>query len=109
MIGSFSERQRSWELQSWLDHRVFQEKSLLIKRVMRARWVLTWKSTGKAKARQCVLGFQDPDLTEVSRDSPTLSAAAEALIVQWVASHKYRFAQVSLDLRRHQDSIPEWR
>ena len=57
---------------------------------MRARWVLTWKSTGKAKARLCVLGFQDPDLTEVSRDSPTLSAASEALIMQWVASHKYR-------------------
>ena len=37
---------------------------------MRARWVLTWKSTGKAKARLCVLGFQDPDLTEVPRDSP---------------------------------------
>ena len=37
----------------------------------------------KAKARLCVLGFQDPDLTEVPRDSPTLSAASEA-------SHKYR-------------------
>ena len=58
-------------------------------RVMRARWVLTWKSTGKAKTRLCVLGFQDPDLTEEPRDSPTLSAASEALIVQWVASHKY--------------------
>ena len=57
---------------------------------MRARWVLTWKSTGKAKARQCVLDFQDPDLTEVPRDSPTLSAASEVLIMQWVASHKYR-------------------
>ena len=57
---------------------------------MRARWVLTWKSTGKATARLCVLGFQDPDLTEVPRDSPTLSAASEALIMQWVASHKYR-------------------
>ena len=57
---------------------------------MRARWVLTWKSTGKAKARLCVLGFQDPDLTEVPRDSPTLSATSEALIMQWVASHKYR-------------------
>ena len=32
------------ELQSWLDQ----------ERVMRARWVLTWKSTGKAKARLCV-------------------------------------------------------
>ena len=52
--------------------------------------VLTWKSTGKAKARLCVLGFQDPDLTEVPHDSPTLSAASEALIMQWVASHKYR-------------------
>ena len=57
---------------------------------MRARWVLTWKSTGKAKARLCVLGFQDPGLTEVHRDSPTLSAASEVLIMQWVASHKYR-------------------
>ena len=56
------------ELQSWLDHRVFdQVKKLFVdqERVMRARWVLTWKSTGKAKARLCVLGFQDPDLTEV--------------------------------------------
>ena len=57
---------------------------------MRARWVLTWKPNGKAKARLCVLGFQDPDLTEVSRDSPTLSATSEALIMQWVASHEYR-------------------
>ena len=57
---------------------------------MRARWVLTWKLTGKAKGRLCVLGFQDPDLTEVHRDNPTLSAASEALIMQWVASHKYR-------------------
>ena len=57
---------------------------------MRARWVLTWKSSGKAKARLCVLGFQDPDLTDVSRDSPTLSTASEALIMQWVVSHKCR-------------------
>ena len=57
---------------------------------MRARWVLTWKSSGKAKARLCVLGVQDPDLTEVFRDSPRLSTASEALIMKWVASHKYR-------------------
>ena len=44
----------------------------------------------RQKARLCVLGFQDPDLTEVHRDSPTLSAASEALIMHWVASHKYR-------------------
>ena len=86
-------RAKELELQSWLDHRVFdlvKEKFVDQERIMRARWVLPWKSSGKAKARLCVLGFQDPDLTEVSRDSPTLSAASEALIMQWVASHKYR-------------------
>ena len=81
------------ELQSWLDHRVFdlvKKRFVDQEKVMRARWVLTWKSSGKAKARLCVLGFQDPDLTEVPRDNPTLSAASEALIMQWVSSHKYR-------------------
>ena len=81
------------ELQSWLDHRMFDlvmKKIVDQESILRARWVLTWKSSGKAKARLCVLGFQDPDLTEVSRDSPTLSAASEALVMQWVASHKYR-------------------
>ena len=37
-----------------------------------------------------MLEFQDPDLTEVPRDSPTLPTASEALIMQWVASYKYR-------------------
>ena len=81
------------ELQSWLDHRVFdlvKKKFVDQERIMRARWVLTWKSSGKAEARLGVLGFQDPDLTEVPRDSPTLSTASEVLILQWIASHKYR-------------------
>ena len=64
---------------------------------MRARWVLTWKSSGKAKARLCVLGFQDPDLTDVPRDSPTLSTASEAFIMQWIASEKYRL--ISSDIK----------
>ena len=88
---SLFKKAKELELQSWLDHRVFDlvKKTLVDQeRIMRAR--LTWKSSGKAKARLCVLGFQDPDLTEVPRDSPTLSTASEALIMQWVASHKYR-------------------
>ena len=51
------------------------------------------KGGGRAKstkARLCVLGFQDAEKTEVPRDSPTLSAASEALIMHWVASHKCR-------------------
>ena len=45
------------ELQSWLDHRVFdlvKKRFVDHEKVMRAMWVLTWKSTGKAKARLCV-------------------------------------------------------
>ena len=49
------------ELQSWLDHRVFDlvKKKFVDQeeRVMRARWVLTWKSTGKAKARPVCVGL----------------------------------------------------
>ena len=69
---------------------------------MRARLVLTWKSTGKANARLCVLGFQDPDLTEVLRDSHVVSCISGS-------DHAMgSLAQVSPDLRRHQDSVPEW-
>ena len=52
------------ELQSWLDHRVFDLVKIKFvdqERIMRARWVLTWKSCGKAKARLCELVFQDPE------------------------------------------------
>ena len=74
-----------------------QENCVDPESIMRAKWVLTWKPSGKAKARLRVLGVQDPDLTEVPRDSPTLSTASEALIMQWVASHKYRL--ISSDIK----------
>ena len=48
------------ELQSWLDHRVFDlvlKKFVDQERVARARWVLTWKSTGKAKATSVCVGL----------------------------------------------------
>ena len=96
------------ELQSWLDHRVFdlvKKKFVDQERVMSARWVLTWKSTGKAKARLCVLGFQDPDLTEVPRDR-------QSYVVSCIRSFDHAMgglAQVSPDLRRPQDSILELR
>ena len=76
-------RAKGAESQSWLDHKVFDvvDKRVADKdRVMRARWVLTWKFTGK----------NDPDLTEVHRDSPTLFAEAEALIPQCVDSIKWK-------------------
>ena len=50
-------RAKEAELQSWLDHKVFDvaNKKVADKdRMIRVRWVLTWKSTGKAMARLCV-------------------------------------------------------
>ena len=43
-------------------------------------------------------GFQDPDLIEVPRDSPTLAAQAETLISQCVVSNKWKLA--SADIKR---------
>ena len=97
-----SRRAKEAELQSWLDGsqslcRCAQQDADK-DRAMRARWVLTWKSNGKAKVRPCVLGFQDPDdLKEVPRDSPTLSAQAQALILQCVASGEWKL--VSGDIK----------
>ena len=42
--------------QSWLDHKVFHVASKRVAdkdRVLRVRWVMTWTSTTKAKARLC--------------------------------------------------------
>ena len=88
---NFFRRAEEAELQSWLDHKVSHvaNKKVADKdRVMRARRVLSWKYTSKAMARLCVLGFQDPNLTEVHRDSSTLSARSEAVILKCVATNK---------------------
>ena len=53
------------------------------KRVIGSRWVLTWKKLDdgkqKAKARLVLLGYQDPDLGEYQRSSPTLTRTARHL------------------------------
>ena len=68
---------------------------------MRARWVLTWKSTSKAKARLCVLGFHDPDLAEVPRDGPTDTFCTGRGLDLTVRGVK----QVKAVVRRHEDGI----
>ena len=82
------------EWRSWLSKEAIELVKMRTKlprhQLMRARWVLTWKqSTGEAKARLCVLGFQDPRLEEVETSSPTMTQDAEHLILQWVVNHRY--------------------
>ena len=54
-------------------------------KVMQMRWVLTRKSTGLAKARLVVLGFQAHNLTEVATASPTMSKAGRHILLTLAA------------------------
>ena len=40
----------------------------------------------KAKARLVVLGFEDPNLSEVARDAPTLTKEGRHTILQMISS-----------------------
>ena len=67
--------------------------------VLRCRWVLTWKpiepkdqnpkdpKDKKAKARLVVLGYLDPAIDKLTRDSPTLSKHSRMLLLQVLASY----------------------
>ena len=73
------------ELACWLQTSALKpilRKHLNPDQILKSRWVLTWKAVSdsddksnsrKAKARLVVLGYQDPRLTEVNRDAPTLT------------------------------------
>ena len=79
--------------------------------VMRCRWILTWKPIDeetrlmsenpskdrKAKARIVVLGFMDPSLDQLQRDSPTMSRLSRMLVLQMVASQRWNL--MSFDIR----------
>lgn len=70
--------------------------------IMKCRWILTWKEVDeenngtnqhqhqhpkfKPKARLVVLGYTDPNLAEIPRDSPTMTKLSRMLILQLVAS-----------------------
>ena len=78
--------------------RICERAGIPKERIMKMRFVLTWKpildsegnQTGrKAKARLIVRGFEDPDLLEVDRESPTLSAMGRNLLLTQCAQRKY--------------------
>ena len=57
---------------------------------MKSRWVLTWKSDGSAKARMVLIGFTDPDLTDLRTDSPTVSRRARMMFLQLCANRRWK-------------------
>ena len=75
--------------------RLTQEEELDLKpeRLLRMRWVLTWKYTEggdrKAKPRLVILGHQHPDLTSVPTAAPTLGNMSRHLLPQARALHNF--------------------
>ena len=73
--------------------------------ILRCRWILTWKPidntgqtadeiktnrTHKPKARLVVLGYLDPKIEEIPRDSPTLNKTSRMLALQIISSHSWQ-------------------
>ena len=92
------------EIKNWLKtgtvSRILRSQ-LAPEQILRCRWILVWKpleesadlkpgmsklTTHKPKARLVVLGYLDPKLTEVPRDSPTLGRQSKMILLQLVAS-----------------------
>ena len=76
-------------------------------RIVGSRWVLTWKTTDSEKtpgqkskvpkARLVLLGYQDPDLGEYTRSSPTLTRTGRTLLFALIAQFQWKI--FSLDAK----------
>ena len=76
---------------------ICKRKGISRERVMKMRWVLTYKSAqvdelGRKvpKARLVILGYQDPDIDDLERESPTLSTTSRTLIFMLAATQKWK-------------------
>ena len=89
------------EVNSWLSTetvRRIARNQIPEDQILRSRWVLTWKAVDPAgnaeskernKARLVVLGFEDPQLDSLARDSPTMGRDSRTLLLQYAASAKW--------------------
>ena len=80
---------KSAEINQWLQQAVVEAASasgIPKAQLMRMRWVITKKPTGKYKARLVVQGFTDPQLAELRRESPTASKRARQLFFTMAAT-----------------------
>ena len=103
------------EVQNWLKtgtvSRILRDQ-LAPEQILRCRWILVWKpldepntsanpasklATHKPKARLVVLGYLDPKITEVPRDSPTLGRQSKMVLLQLIASQGWSLG--SFDIR----------
>ena len=113
------------EVQSWIQTGTLSKvlrNQIPEDQILRCRWILTWKPldpvgespnpnnpkssqkistpsqrTHKAKARLVVLGYLDPKIEEIPRDSPTLHRTSRMMLLQAIASNGWSLE--SFDIR----------
>ena len=96
---------KSKEINNWLKTNTVEKilrNKLSPEQILRCRWILTWKplephdvdpknpKSHKAKARLVVLGYLDPQITELPRDAPTLGRHTRMLALQLIASMSWK-------------------
>ena len=93
------------EIQCWIQTSAIKKilrHRLNPEQILKSRWILTWKNPEpgetkrRAKARLVVLGYQDPKLTDVARDAPTLSKEGRALVLQTIASARFELSSFDI-------------
>jgi hypothetical protein len=87
------------EIKAWVDHKTvcrLAKGTLNDNQIMRCRWIFTWKPPApgtteeRGKARLVIRGFEDPQLSTISADAPTLTKDGKQLVLQQVASKGWR-------------------
>ena len=58
-------------------------------RLIRMRWLYTLKHDDTAKARLILIGYEDPDLTELDRSSPTMTRRSRGLFFTMAAQQQW--------------------
>ena len=102
------EKAKKNEIESWISTETIAKilrHQIPRENIMKCRWILTWKPIDpdeqqssaskthprhKPKARLVVLGFQDPQVDSIPRDSPTVSKLSRMLILQFAASQQWK-------------------
>ena len=91
------------EIESWITTETIARiarNQIPRENILRSRWILTWKEIDgsvqhegspkyKPKARLVVLGFEDPQVENIPRDSPTMNKLSRTFVLQMAASKQW--------------------
>ena len=109
-VAEFDKAKKN-EIDNWLKTgtvcKILRNK-LSPEQILRCRWIYVWKpiedreeqkvqgKSRKAKARLVVLGYMDPSLETIPRDSPTLGRQSRMLVLQLIASMNWELSSFDI-------------